>query len=68
MSAQPKDTAPPVEMVEFEIDGHPVRAPKGSMIIQAADAANIALVGAGQPAIGRAQARSYNVCLIGGLA
>lgn len=41
MSAQPKDTAPPVEMVEFEIDGHPVSAPKGSMIIQAADAANI---------------------------
>ncbi|MBS0381461.1 MAG: NADH-quinone oxidoreductase subunit G [Proteobacteria bacterium] len=41
MSALPKDTAPPVEMVEFEIDGHPVSAPKGSMIIQAADAANI---------------------------
>ncbi len=41
MSAQPKDTAPPVEMVEFEIDGHPVSAPKGSMIIQAADAARI---------------------------
>ncbi|HEX5961826.1 MAG TPA: NADH-quinone oxidoreductase subunit NuoG [Rhodanobacteraceae bacterium] len=41
MSAQPKDTAPPVEMVEFEIDGHPVSAPKGSMIIQAADAAGI---------------------------
>ncbi|TAM96841.1 MAG: NADH-quinone oxidoreductase subunit G [Rhodanobacteraceae bacterium] len=43
MSAQPKDTAPPVEMVEFQIDGHPVRAPKGSMIIQAADAAGIPL-------------------------
>jgi NADH-quinone oxidoreductase subunit G len=43
MSAQPKDTAPPVEMVEFEIDGHPVSAPKGSMIIQATDAAKIPL-------------------------
>jgi NADH-quinone oxidoreductase subunit G len=41
MSAQPKDTAPPVEMVEFEVDGHPVSAPKGSMIIQATDAAKI---------------------------
>ncbi len=41
MSAQPKDTAPPVEMVEFEIDGHPVSAPKGSTIIQASDAAGI---------------------------
>ncbi|TAN06538.1 MAG: NADH-quinone oxidoreductase subunit G [Rhodanobacteraceae bacterium] len=41
MSAQPQDTAPPVEMVEFEVDGHPVRAPKGSMIIQATDAAKI---------------------------
>ncbi len=43
MSAQPKDTTPPVEMVEFEIDGHPITAPKGSMIIQAADAAGIPL-------------------------
>jgi NADH-quinone oxidoreductase subunit G len=41
MSAQPKDAAPPVEMVELEIDGHPVSAPKGSMIIQATDAAKI---------------------------
>ena len=41
MSAQPKDTAPPVEMVEFEIDGHPVTAAKGSTIIQASDAAGI---------------------------
>ena len=41
MSAQPKDTTPPVEMVELEIDGHPVSAPKGSMIIQAADAAHL---------------------------
>ncbi|MGH8126046.1 MAG: NADH-quinone oxidoreductase subunit NuoG, partial [Rhodanobacteraceae bacterium] len=41
MSAQPKDTAPPVAMVEFEVDGHPVRAPKGSTIIQATDAAKI---------------------------
>ena len=28
-------------MVEFEVDGHPVSAPKGSMIIQATDAAKI---------------------------
>ncbi|MGH8147986.1 MAG: NADH-quinone oxidoreductase subunit NuoG [Rhodanobacteraceae bacterium] len=41
MSAQPKDTAPPVDMVELEIDGHPVKAPKGSTIIQATDAARI---------------------------
>ncbi len=41
MSAQPKDTKAAVPMVEFEIDGHPVTAPKGSMIIQAADAAGI---------------------------
>src|SRR5690348_3719762 len=41
MSAQPKDTKPPVEMVEFEVDGHPVSAPKGSTIIQATDAAKI---------------------------
>jgi NADH-quinone oxidoreductase subunit G len=41
MSAQPKDTTPPVEMVELEIDGRPVSAPKGSMIIQATDAAKI---------------------------
>src|SRR5574337_1392447 len=40
MSALPKDPAP-VEMVEFEVDGHPVSAPKGSMIIQATDAAKI---------------------------
>ncbi len=38
MSAQPK-TAP--DLVEFEIDGKSVSAPKGSMIIQAADAAGI---------------------------
>ncbi|HLI17395.1 MAG TPA: NADH-quinone oxidoreductase subunit NuoG [Rhodanobacteraceae bacterium] len=41
MSAQPKDTAPPVEMVDLEIDGHPVKARKGSTIIQATDAAKI---------------------------
>ena len=40
MSALPKDAAP-VEMVEFEVDGHPVKAPKGAMIIQATDAAQI---------------------------
>ncbi|MGH8114339.1 MAG: NADH-quinone oxidoreductase subunit NuoG [Rhodanobacteraceae bacterium] len=42
MNALSKDTAP-VDMVEFEIDGHPVSAPKGSTIIQAADAAKIPL-------------------------
>jgi NADH-quinone oxidoreductase subunit G len=41
MNALSKDTAPPVEMVEFEVDGHPVKAPKGSTIIQATDAAQI---------------------------
>jgi NADH-quinone oxidoreductase subunit G len=41
MSAQPKDATPPVEMVEFEIDGHPMSAPKGSTIIQASDDAGI---------------------------
>ena len=40
MNSVPKDAAP-VEMVEFEVDGHPVSAPKGSMIIQATDAAKI---------------------------
>ncbi|MEO6967770.1 MAG: NADH-quinone oxidoreductase subunit NuoG [Rhodanobacteraceae bacterium] len=40
MSAQPKNHAPP-ELVEIEIDGKPCKAPKGSMIIQAADAAGI---------------------------
>ncbi|MDQ2972548.1 MAG: 2Fe-2S iron-sulfur cluster-binding protein, partial [Pseudomonadota bacterium] len=39
MSAAPKDAAP--DLVEFEIDGKSVKAPKGSMIIQAADAAGI---------------------------
>ncbi len=43
MSAQPKDTTPPVPMGEREIDGHPVTAPKGSTIITAADAASIPL-------------------------
>ncbi|MGH8112780.1 MAG: 2Fe-2S iron-sulfur cluster-binding protein, partial [Rhodanobacteraceae bacterium] len=43
MSAQPKGTTPPVPMVELEIDGHPVTAPKGSTIITAADAASIPL-------------------------
>ncbi|MGH8191588.1 MAG: NADH-quinone oxidoreductase subunit NuoG [Rhodanobacteraceae bacterium] len=43
MSAQPKDTAPPPDMVDIEIDGHPFRAPKGSTIIQACDVAEIPL-------------------------
>ena len=40
MSAQPKDNAAP-DLVDIEIDGKPLKAPKGSMIIQAADAAGI---------------------------
>jgi len=40
MSAQPKESTAP-DLVEIEIDGKPLRAPKGSMIIQAADAAGI---------------------------
>ncbi|HET7611369.1 MAG TPA: NADH-quinone oxidoreductase subunit NuoG [Rhodanobacteraceae bacterium] len=43
MSAQPKDTRPPVEMIELEIDGRTVQAAKGSTIIQAVDAAKIPL-------------------------
>src|SRR5579875_322210 len=39
MSAPPNVAAP--DMDEFEIDGKPVSAPKGSMIIQATDAASI---------------------------
>ncbi len=40
MSAQPNAATAP-DLVEFEIDGKSVKAPKGSMIIQAADAAGI---------------------------
>ena len=40
MSAQPKENTAP-DLVEIEIDGKPLKAPKGSMIIQAADAAGI---------------------------
>src|SRR5690348_15299805 len=40
MSAQPKENTAP-DLVEIEIDGKPLRAPKGAMIIQAADAAGI---------------------------
>ena len=40
MSAQPKENAAP-DLVEIEIDGKPLKAPKGAMIIQAADAAGI---------------------------
>src|SRR6185437_70312 len=39
MSAAPKDVAP--ELVDIEIDGKPLQAPKNAMIIQAADAAGI---------------------------
>ncbi len=43
MSTRPETTvAPPdADFVTLEIDGKPVRAPKGSMVIQAADAAGI---------------------------
>jgi NADH-quinone oxidoreductase subunit G len=40
MSAQPNATTAP-DLVELEIDGKPLQAPKGAMIIQAADAAGI---------------------------
>ncbi|MGH8042722.1 MAG: NADH-quinone oxidoreductase subunit NuoG [Rudaea sp.] len=40
MSAQPKENTAP-DLVEIEIDGKSLKAPKGSMIIQAADAAGI---------------------------
>ncbi|MGN6312239.1 MAG: NADH-quinone oxidoreductase subunit NuoG [Rhodanobacteraceae bacterium] len=40
MSAQPKENTAP-DLVDIEIDGKPLKAPKGSMIIQAADAAGI---------------------------
>jgi NADH-quinone oxidoreductase subunit G len=40
MSAQPVDTTPQ-DMVNIEIDGKPMQAPKGSMIIQAADKVGI---------------------------
>jgi len=40
MSAQPSNNAAP-DLVNIEIDGKPLQAPKGSMIIQAADKAGI---------------------------
>ncbi|PRH82820.1 NADH-quinone oxidoreductase subunit NuoG [Arenimonas caeni] len=40
MSAQPTNNTAP-DMVNIEIDGKPLQAPKGSMIIQAADKAGI---------------------------
>jgi len=40
MSAQPSNNAAP-DVVNIEIDGKPLQAPKGSMIIQAADKAGI---------------------------
>ncbi|MGY6517779.1 MAG: NADH-quinone oxidoreductase subunit NuoG [Lysobacteraceae bacterium] len=40
MSAQPDNTTAP-DLVEIEIDGRALKAPKGSMIIQAADKAGI---------------------------
>ena len=46
MSAEVKDTsdnvaAPPVDMVNIEVNGIPLQAPKGSMIIEATDKAGI---------------------------
>ena len=46
MSAEVKDTsdnvaAPPVDMVNIEVNGIPLKAPKGSMIIEATDKAGI---------------------------
>ncbi|MEP6511552.1 MAG: NADH-quinone oxidoreductase subunit NuoG [Dokdonella sp.] len=43
MSAQPADAAVPPDHVTIEIDGRPQVVPKGSMIIQAADKAGIAI-------------------------
>ncbi|HOX70153.1 MAG TPA: NADH-quinone oxidoreductase subunit NuoG [Dokdonella sp.] len=43
MSAQPVATAVPPDHVTIEIDGKPTFAPKGSMIIQAADRIGIAI-------------------------
>ena len=42
MSAQPTAVSAP-DLVNIEIDGRPLQAPKGSMIIQAADIAGIAI-------------------------
>ncbi len=42
MSAQPANNTPP-DMVNIEIDGKAMQVPKGSMIIQAADAAGITI-------------------------
>jgi NADH-quinone oxidoreductase subunit G len=41
MSAQPVNPTTPPDHVNIEIDGKPMLAPKGTMIIQAADKANI---------------------------
>ncbi|HVF34833.1 MAG TPA: NADH-quinone oxidoreductase subunit NuoG, partial [Candidatus Saccharimonadia bacterium] len=43
MSAQPTTPAVPPDHVSIEIDGHAMHAPKGSMIIHAADRAGIAI-------------------------
>ena len=42
MSAQPTNNTAP-DLVNIEIDGKPMQAPKGSMIIQAADKAGVAI-------------------------
>ena len=42
MSAQPTNTTAP-DLVNIEIDGKPMQAPKGSMIIHAADKAGVAI-------------------------
>ncbi|MDE1897887.1 MAG: NADH-quinone oxidoreductase subunit G [Xanthomonadaceae bacterium] len=43
MSAQPSNPTSVPDLVNIEIDGRPLKAPKGSMIIQAADIAGIAI-------------------------
>ena len=43
MSAQPKDPNAAPDLVNVEIDGKALKVAKGSMIIQAADAAGIAI-------------------------
>jgi NADH-quinone oxidoreductase subunit G len=43
MSAQPQNPGTAPDLVNIEIDGRPLKAPKGSMIIEAADKAGIAI-------------------------
>ncbi|MEJ8568471.1 NADH-quinone oxidoreductase subunit NuoG [Elongatibacter sediminis] len=43
MSAEAKEVKPAVEMVNIEVNGVPMEAPKGSMIIEATDKAGISI-------------------------